>query len=59
MKFFQNSQRERIRTSDLAAPNGALYQLSYTLKLAGKAGLEPATSWLTARRSTIKNYNPM
>ena len=33
MKFFQNSQRERIRTSDLAAPNGALYQLSYTLKV--------------------------
>lgn len=44
MKFFQNSQPEWIRTTDLAAPNGALYQLSYRLKLAGRVGLEPTTS---------------
>lgn len=60
MKFFQNSQPEWIRTTDLAAPNGALYQLSYRLKLAGKAGFEPAISRaLTVPWHTRLADNPM
>lgn len=38
MKFFQNSQREWERSTDLMNPNHALYQLSYRLKLAYLCG---------------------
>ena len=42
-----NSQRKWERSTDLTAPNGALYQLSYTLIMnlfvVGVAGFEPAT----------------
>ena len=44
MKFFQNSQPEWERSTDLMNPNHAIYQLSYRLKLARKAGFEPAIS---------------
>ena len=42
MKFFQNSQPEWERSTDLMNPNHALYQLSYRLKLVGTEGLEPS-----------------
>lgn len=58
MKFFQNSQREWERSTDLMNPNHALYQLSYTLNfLALGAGLEPAADFRLLVNSQIPATN--
>ena len=42
---------EEARTLDLLLGKQMFYQLNYT-RMAPRAGLEPATNWLTANHST-------
>ena len=58
-----NSQRKWERSTDLTAPNGALYQLSYTLIMnlfvVGVAEFESATPCAQSKCSTRLSYTPL